>query len=156
MKIHFKEATQITRKQKEKIIILWNTEYPINLKHSGVDSFDAYLSALKKKRHLLIVNDQNDVLGWYMDFDRDEERWFVMILDISIQGKGIGSKILKKAKTTNDTLSGWVTDHDQFMKEDGSFYKSPIHFYTKNGFTIYPEITLRSEKLSAVKIRWQK
>ena len=156
MTVHIINAIQLNQKQKEEIITLWNAEYPINFMYADLNDFEKYLNGLQDQKHLLVVNDQNVVLGWFMHFVRDNDRWFTIVLDTSIKGKSIGTKLLDNAKAKNEALNGWVTDHDNFLKNDGKNYKSPISFYEKNGFKIHPEITLKSEKISLVKIRWQK
>ena len=156
MNVQIHEVNQLDHKQKEEIMMLWNAEYPIKFMYHDLVDFEKYLNGLEDQNHQLVVNDQNEVLGWFMDFIRDNDRWFTIVLDTSIKGKGLGTKLLDRAKEKNVVLNGWVTDHDNFLKKDGKNYQSPIRFYEKNGFIIHPEITFQSEKGSLIKIRWQK
>jgi hypothetical protein len=40
------------------------------------------------------------------------------------------------------------------LKENGELDKSPLAFYIKNGFNIYPAERFESGAMSAVKIQW--
>lgn len=134
---------------------LWNSEYPQQLAYTEVKELEGYLSKLGDLSHLLLIQ-QGQILGWYFNFLRNEKRWFVMLLDQKIQGKGWGTEVLKIAKENNIELNGWVIDSDNYLKQDGSSYSSPLGFYLKNGFELIPECRLENEKLSAVKIKWTK
>jgi len=89
-------------------------------------------------------------------FDRDEERWFSMLLSSDTQGKGFGSRLIQEAQKTESHLNGWVVDDDQHIKNDGSPYRSPVGFYLKNGFSVKKDVRFTSPQLSAVKIIWSK
>ena len=95
-------------------------------------------------------------MGWYCDFDRDHQRWFVMILSSKIQKKGWGSRLLAKAQASARDLHGWTIDHDKDRKQNGEVYFSPLAFYVRNGFTIVPQLRFETPQLSAVKILWKK
>ncbi len=84
------------------------------------------------------------------------EKWFAMILDSQIQGKGFGTHLLNEAKQSVTELNGWVIDHNNYKKTNGTTYKSPIDFYLKNNFIILSETRLEISKISAVKIKWIK
>jgi len=116
--------------------------------------FDSYLVGLENLQHVLVKDGRNNVLGWYSDFKRANEIWFAMILDTSVHGKGIGTSLIEKAKKSNKTLNGWVIDHADYPKNDGSMYKSPLEFYLKNDFKVLKETRLELPKISAVKIIW--
>jgi GNAT superfamily N-acetyltransferase len=146
----------LSPEQKSAIINLWNNEYPENIAYSDPVDFDNYLAALGNPRHTLILTEDHKIIGWFVDFTREEEKWFAMIVDSSYQGKGLGSQLLTKAKEQNDELNGWATDHNNYKKRNGGVYKNPIEFYIKNGFSILSKTRLELEKLSAVKIKWRK
>jgi GNAT superfamily N-acetyltransferase len=151
----FINTTVLSDKQKKRLLDLWNDEYPANLRHSGVSELEEYLANLSDVAHILLV-ENGQILGWYFDFNRAAERWFAMILDRAIQGRGWGSKILEVAKEKNSLLNGWVIDHDDNKMRDGSAYKSPLGFYLKNGFDLMAEQRLELDKISAVRIKWKK
>ncbi len=120
------QTISLNLKQKQVIFELWNHEYPKILKYNTMEEFDDYLAELENQNHILLNDDQNNILGWYMSFKRENEVWFAMILDTSIHGKGIGTSLLKKAKKRNKTLNGWVIDRAEYVKNYGSIYRSPL------------------------------
>jgi len=144
----------LNRQEKQAILKLWNQEYPKNLKYSKMEDFDSYLLNLENPQHVLVKDDQNKIWGWYVEFKREHEVWFAMILDSSIQGKGVGSQILEKVKNYHTVLNGWVIDQDNCLKNDGAPYRSPLGFYLKNNFKVITETRLELPKISAVKIVW--
>ena len=145
----------LTKIQKEQIIDLWNNEYPKKLIHKNLKSFEIYLQNLNQQSHILLIDNKNQVKGWYFDFIRENEKWFAMILEAEQQGKGYGTKLLNEAKQKENELNGWVIDHNKDKKKNGEIYKSPIKFYEKNDFKIINKTRLELETISAVKIEWK-
>lgn len=84
------------------------------------------------------------------------ENGIEIILDKSIQGKGYGSLILKTLKKGETLLNAWVIDNNTSPKANGEFYKSPLSFYLQHKFKVHAEIRLETEKMSGVKISWEK
>ncbi len=154
MKLVLRSTLSIS--ERRDVFELWNNEYPEKLQYKTTSEFDKYLDDLTEQSHILLIDELQKVRGWYFDFCRDNERWFAIILDSKIQGKGEGTKILKHAKEKEDCLSGWVIDHNRDKKANGEMYTSPLTFYLKNGFEQLPEVRLELGKLSAVKITWNK
>ncbi len=152
--MHFKLVKILDPQEKQAVFKLWNLEYPKSLSYSKIEEFDRYLKGLENLRHLLIKDEENVILGWYSDFKREGEIWFAMILDASIQGKGIGTRLIKEAKKSHKILNGWVIDHNESLKFNGSFYRSPLEFYLKNDFKILKNARLELSTISAVKIMW--
>lgn len=152
--MNFYSTDTLTLHQKQQINELWNREYPAALNHKSKGDFEDYLSLLSAPSHIVVYNKQGDIKGWYFDFMRDEERWFAMILDSEIHGKGVGSQLLNMAKDKHQELNGWVIDHNQDLKTDGTVYQSPLEFYLKNGFHIKSKSRLELEEISAVQIHW--
>ena len=146
----------LNSEEKEAVFKLWNKEYPKSLNYLKIEELESYLSGLSELYHVLVKDELDNIIGWYSDFKRDNEIWFAMILDNSIQGKGIGTKLLTAAKERNKNLSGWVIDRQENLKSDGSFYLSPLAFYLKNDFVIEKETRLELPHISAVKIKWVK
>jgi hypothetical protein len=145
--------TRLNPIQREAVRRLWNTEYPESLQLETPEDFGHYLENLSEKTHYLVIED-NRILGWGMTFQRETGTWFAMILDRSIQGKGTGSQLLERMKTAHRELFGWVIDHGEAPKADGTLYSSPLGFYLKNGCTIDPGIRLELPTISAVQIRF--
>ena len=135
---------------------LWNDEFPEKLNYQTLADFESYLSNLEDQFHILMLDDNQNIKGWYFDFIRDAERWFAIILNTEMSGKGYGTQLLNLAKEKEPVLNGWVIDHENDKKRNGETYTSPLNFYLKNGFELLPNNRLELEKLSAVKIRWEK
>lgn len=148
------KTTDLSPQQKQQIVTIWNAEYPRELAHPDLESFDRYLANLADRHHLLLTNEAENVKGWLMYFIRDNERFFAMLLDASVHGQGLGSQLLDAAKSYNNELVGWVIDHDRLLKQNGDRYRSPVDFYRKNGFEILPHIQLNNQKIGGIKIRW--
>jgi GNAT superfamily N-acetyltransferase len=149
------ETLKLSAIQKEAVYNLWNNEYPAKLSYSNCAEFDEYLAGLHNHNHLLLT-DNNEVVGWYFQFEREKELWFAMILNRKLQRKGWGTQLINRAKKSVDKLNGWVIDHPSDIRQDGSPYPSPKRFYIKNNFTIVDDVRLELEKISAVKIIWER
>jgi ribosomal protein S18 acetylase RimI-like enzyme len=141
--------------QKKVIFELWNAEYPKNLTHRNLDDFENYLNALTNQHHILLIDKNDTIKGWYFDFERNNEKWFAMILATEIHGRGFGTLLLNEGKKRESLINGWVIDKTDYLKQNGNYYKSPVRFYLKNGFQLLHEIRLELEHLSAVKISWK-
>lgn len=149
-------TNQLTETQKLQIFEIWNNEYPAKIGYTDISQFEAYLEKLADQHHILVLDEDEKVKGWFFDFIREEDRWFAIILDSSLHGKGIGTKILDLAKSSNTVLNAWVTDHNTDLKKNGEYYQSPLQFYIKNGFEVLTDTRIETDILSAVKIRWEK
>jgi len=145
---------ELTNDQKNAIMKLWNNEYPDQLNYRDLTDLNSYLSSLPGAQHFLCVRD-SDILGWAFKFSRESETWFAIILDSSIQKQGFGTLLLDKLKADEKALSGWVVDHDRYLKTNGDTYLSPLNFYLKNGFGVNRQLRLESAQLSAAMVRWQ-
>jgi GNAT superfamily N-acetyltransferase len=146
-----KQANGLTAEEQEAARAIWNNEYPVNLRLETPGDFERYLSNLSEKTHYL-VKDGDVLLGWGLTFLRDNECWFAMILDRSIQGKGIGSELLDRMKSQHPRLFGWVVDHGNDLKVNGEPYHSPMDFYRKNGFSVDANVRLELPAISAVRV----
>lgn len=149
------EAPYLTPEQKETVHQLWNQEYPAQVSHPTLADFEAYLNNLTESTHYLLQSDTGVLEGWAISFTRDGERWFVIILDSKVHGMGKGTALLNKLKEKEQKLCGWVVEHNQYTRQNGEPYRSPLKFYEKNGFTIDPQTRQESENLAAVKIAWK-
>ncbi|HEV8504498.1 MAG TPA: hypothetical protein VGQ53_03830 [Chitinophagaceae bacterium] len=85
------KTPELSITQMEGVIKIWNSEYPKTLMHKTVSSFDDYLNKLKDKTHFLISDDPENILGWAILFERDNARWFALLIDKILQGKGHGT-----------------------------------------------------------------
>ena len=148
-------TTYLSPSQKTTICHLWDSEYPVQLQVTS-QGFDDFLSSSQNHIHYLIEGNGSKIIGWAFTFDRDDERWFSMIVDSTYQGQGLGSMLLEEMKANESSLNGWVIDHHHDIKQNGDPYLSPLAFYIRNGFTPIPEIRFENEKISAIKIEWRK
>jgi GNAT superfamily N-acetyltransferase len=154
--MNFQQTDTLEAYQKRTLMKLWNAEYPENLMHYRLESFQKYLNTLKDTRYILLIDNTEEIVGWYVDFTRDSEKWFAMIIDSRFHGNGFGKEILSTAKQHLKELNGWVIDDSNYRKRNGQLYRSPVSFYLKNGFKLLPEVRLELEKFSAVKIQWKR
>jgi GNAT superfamily N-acetyltransferase len=148
------KTAKLSEAQKLSIVELWNAEYPASIRHSGIDSFDEYLSRLGNIEHYLLTDEDQNLKGWLACFVRDREKWFAMIVDRREQKKGYGSRLLNKVKEFETEINGWAIDHEKDVKANGETYLSPLKFYEKNDFVILGDVRLETETMSAVKIKW--
>ena len=148
------EKKTLEEQERKLLLQLWNDEYPIIISHSSLQSFNRYLDSLENVVHYLLMDlSHNDIIkGWAFTFDRDNLRWFAIILSPTIQKKGIGRIILKYLISKEKHLSAWVIDNDRYVKSNGQPYLSPLLFYTKLGCRISKKDTSTSGELSVVKI----
>ena len=152
----FIKRSLLSKSEKLEVFELWNSEYPEKLSYKSTEEFDKYLASLTNQSHILLIDPSKKIKGWYFDFIRENEKWFALILDAKLQGKGLGRKMLNLAKEKESELSGWVIDRSNDKKQNGEFYESPLSFYLKNGFELLVKNRLENEKVSAVKIKWEK
>jgi hypothetical protein len=142
--------------QKQVVLNIWNTEYPVNLQMPGMDEFDNFLNTLISPKHYLMVDNNDVIIGWGNKYYIGEVTCFFIMISGEIHGKGYGTILLNELKKGEKQLFGWAIDHNNDIKADGRPYPSPINFYIKNNFTINTEMRLEDEQLSAVNILWEK
>lgn len=146
----------LTPEQKIAVCALWNAEYPVRLCYDSVADFENYLSKLNDQKHYLLSNKNDALLAWAVEFTRDAEKWFAIIVTTDFHTKGLGTELLNTLKQNNSILNAWVIDHDTDLKLNGTVYKSPLTFYLKNKFDVLNTTRLDTDKIKAVKIRWTK
>ena len=149
-----RKTNHLNDHQKELLLSLWNKEYPQQLAYPNTNAFNSYLDNLQNPRHYLLVTDDDNIGGWAFTFTRNEGQWFAIIVDGAYQKQGVGSKLLATLKQDNLLLYGWVTDHDNYLKVDGSKYNSPLPFYLKNKFKLIADERFENSQISAVKISY--
>ncbi|WP_223256024.1 hypothetical protein [Flavobacterium laiguense] len=67
------QTTSLTLDQKQSAFELWNSEYPEKIGYPELSEFENYLDGLSNEEHYLVVDDQNQILGWAFAFFREEE-----------------------------------------------------------------------------------
>lgn len=149
------QTPELNEQVKNEVFDLWNNEYPEKLSYNHLSEFDDYLQKLTNSTHFLLTNNKNVLFGWAFTFDRENEKWFAIILSEKIQGEGWGRNMLDNLKQKESILNGWVIDHNNDKKKNGQAYLSPLGFYEKCGFSILEKERLELDNISAVKIRWQ-
>lgn len=146
--------SNLSTQEKQFVFQLWNDEYPARICYQSVSEFDTYLDNLYDVTHYLFHDEFDVIQGWAITFTRENETWFAIIINSKIQNKGFGTQLLQHLKSIETQLSGWVIDHSNDSKLNGTTYLSPLSFYLKNDFTVCNEIRIESEKITAVKIVW--
>ncbi|MEQ7802361.1 GNAT family N-acetyltransferase [Pedobacter sp. ASV1-7] len=143
-------SKSLTEDQAKQIDHFWNEVYPVKLKNR----FGLLLKDLKESKHHVLLNETDEVVGWAAAFLRDGEIWFSILVSSENQNKGYGNMLIDSLKQNFKNLYGWVIDHNNDLKEDGSTYFSPIQFYLKNGFVLM-EDRIKTDIISAVKIKYE-
>ncbi len=141
----------LTQSQSFQINQLWNDEYPLKLK----DRFSILLDGVEAYNHYIIEDAESNVLAWAVDFEKDNEIRFSIIVASKSKGKGMGRLLVEKLKSENDVFYGWVIDHNNDLKSNGVYYRTPMPFYLKLGFEILHDQRIDSEMINAVKIKWK-
>ena len=142
------KTKNINQYQFQQINQLWNEEYPIKLK----DRFNLILDGVDNFNHYLI-EENNQIIAWAVDFEKENETRFSIIVSKKNQGKGIGSLLIDRLKRDLGVFYGWVIDHNNDLKQDGEFYQTPLTFYASRGFEVLKQQRIDSELISAVKIK---
>jgi GNAT superfamily N-acetyltransferase len=148
--MNIRTTNALTSDEKAELNQLWNEEYPVRLK----DRFNLLLERCSCFQHYIIQDEQGCILAWAVDFERDGEVRFSIIVSSEHQRKGYGAALLRAMQQNNSTFYGWVIDHDDDLKSNGAMYKSPLAFYLKNGFEVLSNERIDNEMLRAVKVKW--
>ena len=139
-----------------KLVEIWNRAYPINLYYSDVEEFYQYLEETNNKLHYLAYDEDGLIVGWLMTFERESARWFALLVDPNKHKKGIGTYLLEEVKKDEILLHGWAINHNKYQLANGKAYLSPVPFYIKNEFQIFPDRSHVNDKISAIRILWLK
>ena len=150
MTMRIEISKSLTEDQTKQIDHLWNELYPIKLKNR----FGLLLKGTKEYNHHILLNEANEVIGWAVAFLRDDEIWFSILVSASNQNKGCGKMLIDSLKQNSKKLCGWVIDHNNDLKQDGSTYYTPMQFYLKNNFIVMDE-KIETDIISAVKIKFE-
>ncbi len=140
----------LTDRQFQQINRLWNEEYPSKLK----GRFGMLLDGVENFSHYLIEDENQSILAWAVEFQKDEEIRFSIIVSSKHCGQGHGKILINRLKEDLGIFYGWVIDHNDDKKENGENYKSPLSFYQKLGFEVLHDERIDTDLLKAVKIKW--
>lgn len=141
----------LTPKQFEELDVLWNTEYPRQLK----GRLALLLENNTKTIHYFGLDESGKIIAWSVLFEKEQDLRFSILVSRKHQKQGLGSILLTEMKKENLAFSGWVIDHDSDLRSDGSNYLSPLNFYLKNGLSIDESCRLNNEMIKAVLVRYQ-
>ncbi len=139
----------LTNNQLQQINDLWDAEYQQTLNGrfpkllDGVDDYCHY-----------VIEQEGRVAAWAVHFWKDNERRFSIIVDATHQGSGMGKALMDRLKCDLTEFYGWVVDNNSHLKADGTYYRSPLQFYIKQGFEVLNDQRIDNELLNAVKVRW--
>ena len=142
----------LSENQSSQINQMWNDEYPLKLK----DRFPILLDGAIWFNHYIIEDEKQNVCAWAVDFKKDDQIRFSIIVDNKHKGKGLGALLIDQLKAENNEFYGWVIDHNEDEKANGERYLSPMPFYLKHGFEILNEFRIDNEMIRAVLIKWSK
>lgn len=142
------KTKSLSKNQFQQINQLWNQEYPIKLK----DRFGLLLDGVDNYNHY-IIEQNNIILAWAVDFEKENEIRFSLIVGSEYKKKGLGSLLIQRLKHDLGEFYGWVIDHNEDIKQNGEFYMSPLAFYKSKGFEVLSEHRIESDIISAVKIK---
>lgn len=149
--MEIKRTEYLTPKQLEEINILWNAEYPRQLK----GRLALLLTDNTKTIHFYQLDESGKISAWSVLFEKENDLRFSILVSREHQKKGLGSALLTEMKKEGLDFSGWVIDHDEDLLSDGRNYLSPLNFYLKNGFFIDESHRLNNEMIKAVLVRYQ-
>ncbi len=142
----------LSEQQSSQINQMWNDEYPIKLK----DRFPIVLDGVENFNHYIIEDSEQNVIAWAVDFEKENEIRFSIIVHSEHKEKGLGSILIEKVKSGNELFYGWVIDHNDDLKTNREYYQTPMPFYLKHGFEILDDARIETEMIRAVKIKWSK
>jgi predicted GNAT family N-acyltransferase len=145
----FNTAT-LSDNQIQQIDVLWNQEYPKNL----MNRFSILLGDATNYRHFILENEAQQIVGWAVLFDKENETRFSIIVGEASKGMGLGGRLMDALKQACPCFYGWVIDHDNDIKNDGSIYRSPLTFYLKHCFEVLSDQRLDTPIIKAVKVKW--
>jgi GNAT superfamily N-acetyltransferase len=147
--MQFTRTKTLSETQFQQIDTLWNSSYPVPLK----DRFGILLDGCSDYNHYVLEDELGRVAGWAVNFVISGENRFSIIVHPGYKGKGLGKQLIQRLRADHDELYGWVIDHNNDIKEDGTPYISPLPFYEQLGCTVLMDQRLDTELIKAVKVR---
>lgn len=113
------------------------------------------LEEAKNHRYFILENEPNTIVGWAILFDAENETRFSILVDETYKDQGLGCQLIGELKKACTSFYGWVIDHNNDLKNDGSVYRSPLPFYIKLNFQVLHDQRIVTPIISAVKVKWQ-
>ncbi len=146
------KTKSLSEKQSKQINQLWNDEYPQKLK----DRFPILLDGAENHNHYIIEDTNKNVIAWAVNFEKEKQIRFSVIVSSSYKRKGLARLLIDKLKKENEELYGWVIDHNDDLKTNGAYYQTPLPFYIELGFEILSNVRLDNDMIKAVLIKSRK
>ena len=147
------QQNSLTPNQQKQALLIWNAVYPIAFNYTET-AFDAYLNSISPIDHYVIEINQK-LAGWCFVFNRNEKRWFGIIVDSTHHGLRLGKKLITTIQSHEKELYGWVITDQNLPRPNGFTYPSPMPFYQKLGFKQIPEITDTFKGVNTIQIVWK-
>ena len=143
----------LSQKEKEKIVSVWNQEYPRELAYSSVHDYDAYLSKIEILNHYLIKK-EGVIVAMASVFIREEDTWFSILINGKHQRRGLGRQLMNQLMCDYDRLNGWMVDQEGSTLATGKAYSIPASFYQKLGFVKLSKVN--EKPVRCIHIQWDK
>ncbi|MEZ4800048.1 MAG: GNAT family N-acetyltransferase [Flavobacteriales bacterium] len=144
------KTMQLSPAQFSQLSEMWNEEYPLNLK----DRFALLIDEGSNIRHYIINDEYENIRAWAMLFDKDDETRFSIIVKKENQGEGLGKSLIRALQNDCNSFNGWVIDHNNDLKSDGTHYLTPLDFYRKIGFKVSHDVRIDTDIIQCVKVHW--
>ena len=103
------------------------------------------LEGVKNYNHYLIEDQDKNIIAWAVDFEKENEILFSIIVSSNYKGKGLGNLLIKQLKSENNEFYGWVIEHNTDLKQNGQVYTTSMPFYLKHDFKILSDIRIKTE-----------
>ncbi len=142
-------SKQLSEEEFEFVNNLWNSEYPVQLNNR----LSLLLEDCSAQDHYFFKNEESEKVAWLVVFEKENEKRFSILVSNKIARKGVGTELMKVLKNNHSNVYGWVINHNEDVKIDGSKYISPLPFYEKIGCEILFNDKLETDLIKAVKIK---
>ena len=150
MKIGITRNSTLSSSDLHIVLNWWNEEFPFEFEKSQ-SQFDQWLKGLGSPVHYRLF-DKGVFSAWAMTFDRDDERWFSILVPHCNHGKGYGQSLIRQLQADESSLCGWVITERGLRTRDGRMYSSPMNFYKKLNFRQTQVSTVFTPEIHPVKI----
>ena len=132
MSISIQRTSSISPQDLGRVLHWWNTEFPTAFQKDA-NQFEDWMNSLQNHLHYQLYID--DVFSaWAMTFDRDEERWFSILVPHQNHGIGLGKTLISELQSNESPICGWVITETELKTQDGRVYRGPLEFYKKLNF----------------------
>lgn len=145
----------ISIEEQSQIVNIWNAVYPASVSFESMNVFKEFIDNITEKNHFIWRDGGQSVGGWLMTFTRDNVRNFVLLVAENNQGRGVGKMLIEEMKKVENEVTGLVVESDNYVRKNGSIYRSPIDFYKKLGFIVTDERVFK-HGINTVKVAYSR